>query len=117
MDFVVHGSGAGGAPGHSGPASAWAARAVPGDRVAIFDEGRIYTFDGRPSWQLLVGDESAAPAILGILRSSPEDVRVRAFVEVPTEADIQKQNMHAGVELNWIVQPIRDWRRACVDTW
>ncbi|MEK8070228.1 siderophore-interacting protein [Rhodococcoides navarretei] len=105
VDFVVHGSGAGGAPGHSGPASAWATRAVPGDRVAIFDEGRIYTFDGRSSWQLLVGDESAAPAILGILRSSPEDVRVRAFIEVPTEADIQKPNMHAGVELNWIVRP------------
>ncbi|MBY4129428.1 siderophore-interacting protein [Rhodococcus fascians] len=101
VDFVVHGT----ADGHSGPASSWAARAVPGDRVAILDEGRIYTFDGQSNWQLLVGDESAAPAILGILRSSPQDVRVRAFIEVPDEADIQKQDVPSGVDLQWIVRP------------
>ena len=107
VDFVVHGEvdGGGGTKGHSGPASSWATRAVPGDRVAIFDEGRIYTFQRQSSWQLLVGDESAAPAILGILRSLPADVRVKAFVEVPTEADIQKQDVHAGVEIEWIVRP------------
>ncbi|MGF0312931.1 siderophore-interacting protein [Rhodococcus sp. IEGM1428] len=116
VDFVVHGSGAGGTTqkdgsgaggpgGHSGPASVWAQKAAPGDRVAILDEGRIYTHDGRSSWQLLVGDESAAPAILGILRSSREDVRVKAFIEVPTEADIQKQDVQAGVEIQWIVRP------------
>ncbi|MDV6263578.1 siderophore-interacting protein [Rhodococcoides yunnanense] len=103
VDFVVHGSG--GTGGGSGPASAWAQKAAPGDRVAIFDEGRIYTVDGRSSWQLLVGDESAAPAVLGILRSLPEDVRVKAFIEVPTEADIAKQDMRAGVEIEWIVRP------------
>ncbi|OZC47358.1 hypothetical protein CH286_14475 [Rhodococcus sp. WWJCD1] len=105
VDFVVHGSGAGGSGGGSGPASVWAQKAAPGDRVAILDEGRIYTDDGRSSWQLLVGDESAAPAVLGILRSSREDVRVKAFIEVPTEADIQKQDMQAGVEIEWIVRP------------
>ena len=101
VDFVVHGT----PDGHAGQASSWATRAVPGDRVAIFDEGRIYTFDGRSSRQLLVGDESAAPAILGILRSSPEDVRITAFIEVPTDADIQKQDMPSGVDLQWIVRP------------
>ncbi len=112
VDFVVHGSGAGGTThksesgdAHAGPASTWAQNAAPGDHVAILDEGRVYTFDGHSGWQLLVGDESAAPAVLGILRSLPDDVRVRAFVEVPTEADIQKQDPQAGVEIEWIVRP------------
>ncbi|MCZ4520542.1 siderophore-interacting protein [Rhodococcus ruber] len=115
VDFVVHGSGAGGTTqnigsgaggtAHAGPASTWAQKAAPGDRVAILDEGRIYTFERQSSWQLLVGDESAAPAVIAILRSLPEDVRVKAFIEVPTEADIQKQDMQAGVEIDWIVRP------------
>ncbi|KQU61172.1 hypothetical protein ASG84_01130 [Rhodococcus sp. Leaf278] len=134
IDFVVHGSGAGGTTheygsgaggtthesgseaggtthesgsgdAQAGPASTWAQNAAPGDHVAIFDEGRIYTFERRSNWQLLVGDESAAPAILGILRSLPEDARVRAFIEVPSEADIQKQDLQAGVEIEWIVRP------------
>lgn len=108
VDFVVHGSGAG-ETSHSGeasgPASTWALRAAPGDRVAILDEGRIYSFERQSTWQLLVGDESAAPAVLGIVRSAPEDARVKAFIEVPTEADIQKQDTHAGVEIEWIVRP------------
>lgn len=103
VDFVAHG----GEHGEAGPASSWAAQAVPGDRVAILDEGRIYNPDTEPSWQLLVGDESAAPAILGILRSSPADLRAVVFVEVPTEADIQHQDVPPGVELNWIVRPDR----------
>ncbi|WP_415973301.1 siderophore-interacting protein [Rhodococcus sp. 077-4] len=102
VDFVVHGAEHG---GHAGPASSWAVRAAPGDHVAIFDEGRIYNPNTEASWQLLVGDESAAPAVLGILRSAPEDSRVRAFIEVPTEADIQKQDVPPGVELTWIVRP------------
>jgi len=101
VDFVVHGSEHG---GHAGPASSWAARAVPGDRVAILDEGRIYNPDTDASWQLLVGDESAAPAILGILRSSPEDLRAVVFIEVPTEADVQQHHVPPGVELKWIVR-------------
>lgn len=102
VDFVVHGGEHG---GRAGPASSWAAHAVPGDRVAILDEGRIYNPDTNPSWQLLVGDESAAPAILGILRSSPEDLRAVVFIEVPTEADVQDHHVPPGVELTWIVRP------------
>ncbi|MDV8021833.1 siderophore-interacting protein [Rhodococcus sp. IEGM 1330] len=102
VDFVVHGAEHG---GQAGPASSWAAHAVPGKRVAILDEGRIYNPDTNASWHLLVGDESAAPAILGILRSSPADLRAVVFLEVPTEADVQHQDVPPGVELNWIVRP------------
>ncbi|OZC97461.1 NADPH-dependent ferric siderophore reductase [Rhodococcus sp. 06-235-1A] len=113
VDFVVHGSGARGTThengtehdGHAGPASAWAQKAAPGDRVAIFDEGRIYNPSTEASWQLVVGDESAAPAVLGILRSSPEDLRAVAFIEVASEADIQPQEVPPGVALHWVVRP------------
>ena len=35
------------------------------------------------AWQLLVGDESALPAILGILDSAPTDLRAEVFIEIP----------------------------------
>ena len=101
VDFVVHGDEHG---GRAGPASSWATRAVPGDRVAILDEGRIYNPDGHATWQLLVGDESAVPAVLGILRSSAENVRTTAFLEVPTDADVQQQDLPSVVDLHWIVR-------------
>lgn len=103
IDFVVHGAGTD--HNSSGPGSSWALAARPGDSVAILDEGRIYNPTAANPWQLLVGDESAAPAVLGILRSSPAGSKSRAFIEVPTAEDIQEHDAADGVELTWVVRP------------
>ncbi|MZE78865.1 SIP domain-containing protein [Streptomyces sp. SID5475] len=94
IEFVVHGDAA--------PASGWALRAEPGEQVGIYDEGA--TFLPRPvdGWQLLVGDESALPAILAILDGAPADMRAHVFLEVPHASDIRRVAVPDGVELHWL---------------
>lgn len=64
IEFVAHGS--------DSPGSSWSLRAQPGDEVGIFDEGAMYAPPPANGWQLLVGDESALPAILASSNSNPQ---------------------------------------------
>ncbi|GAB2639076.1 siderophore-interacting protein [Prescottella soli] len=87
-----------------GPASAWADACAAGDTVGLLDEGLIYNPTPDARWHLLVGDESALPAIVGILRSVDPTLPVRAYVEVPHADDIQLVVVSDNVELNWLVR-------------
>jgi NADPH-dependent ferric siderophore reductase len=63
VDFVVHGD--------EGVAGPWASSAKPGD-VLVFDgPGGGYRPDPSADWHLLVGDESALPAIAASLEAVP----------------------------------------------
>jgi NADPH-dependent ferric siderophore reductase len=73
VDVVLHGN---------GPASDWARTAAPGDAVAVSGPGRGYAVDVDAPAYLLVGDESALPAINQLLDAIPAAVPVRALVEV-----------------------------------
>lgn len=97
IDFVRHGSG-----DDAGPASAWATSATPGGEVALLDEGLIHNPDPDARRYLLVGDESALPAIAGILESAPADVRGEAFLEIPHADDVQDVTVPAGMTLHWL---------------
>ncbi|MGH3453207.1 MAG: siderophore-interacting protein, partial [Nocardioidaceae bacterium] len=55
IDFVLHGD--------VGPASSWALRAEAGDWVGLLDQTAPYDPPAGTRWQLLVGDETALPAI------------------------------------------------------
>ncbi|MFF0266144.1 siderophore-interacting protein [Kribbella sp. NPDC004536] len=55
IDFVYHGD--------EGVAGPWAASAQPGDVLWFNGPGGGYTPDPEADWHLLVGDESALPAI------------------------------------------------------
>ncbi len=87
VDFVVHHD--------AGPAGAWAEGASIGDELIIVgpDERSPHSragIDWHPGTArrlLLAGDETAAPAISGILESLDPRCEVDAFVEVPTVAD------------------------------
>lgn len=74
IDFVVHGD-----IGLAGP---WAATAQPGDAMSLLGPGGAYAPAGDAAWHLLVGDESALPAIAAALEGMPAGARVKAFVEV-----------------------------------
>ncbi|MET0237626.1 MAG: siderophore-interacting protein [Kibdelosporangium sp.] len=76
IDFVLHGD--------SGPASAWACAAKSGDRLGLLSDGADYK-PADADWQLLVGDETAIPAISSML----EGLRTPAHVllEVADELD------------------------------
>lgn len=77
IDFVLHGD--------SGPASAWACAAKPGDRLGVLSDGAGYQA-GDADWQLLIGDETAVPAISAML----ENLRTPAHVllEVADQLDV-----------------------------
>ena len=110
IDFALHG--ADGSPGSTagGPASRWAVGAQPGDRVtllgpAIPDNGGV---DFRPpsgtDWTLLSGDETALPAIAGILEWLAPGSRAKVWIEVPHADDIQQLPTLAEADITWLVR-------------
>ncbi len=106
VDFVLHGV--------NGPASAWATQARPGDRLQMLAPNLAYAGNpGGYEWKppqgvrnvLLVGDETALPAIAGILEAlavTQPDLAVQAFIEVPLQADCLEVRHGSGVELHWL---------------
>ncbi|WP_181309800.1 siderophore-interacting protein [Nocardioides campestrisoli] len=106
VDIVLHVG-----DGEHGPGSDWAAQAKPGDRVIGLAPRRGQAFGGveflpgAATELLLVGDETAVPAVAGILRDLPSDARGAAFLEVPLEADFLPDVVAPdGVELTWIAR-------------
>jgi NADPH-dependent ferric siderophore reductase len=97
VDFVLHGD--------EGAASAWAARAEPGDRVGVLDQGVTFAPPPGTRWQLLVGDETALPAIAGVLRTLPAGVPTRVYVELPSPQDAQPLRISRDVHVTWLARP------------
>lgn len=100
VEFVTHGD--------EGPASAWVQAATKGDEVGIFTEGVCHQPDDAAAWQILVGDESAVPAILAILEHSPADLRAQVYLEVPTSADIREVAAPPDVNVQWLARDHHD---------
>lgn len=74
IDFVVHGD--------DGVAGPWAAAAKPGDTLLVNGPGGAYRPDPAADWHLLVGDESAMPAIIAALDALPPDATARVVLMV-----------------------------------
>jgi NADPH-dependent ferric siderophore reductase len=90
FDFVLHGD--------HGPASKWAANAQPGDELIFVGPSPAYRPDPAADWHLLIGDETAIPAIEAIMRALP-GATIRAFVEVENaeeEQDLDVTWVHRG---------------------
>lgn len=106
VDFVLH--------GESGPASAWATHAHPGDRLQLVAPNAAFPGDpGGYEWRppaavrhvLLIGDETALPAIAGIVEqlAEREDAPVvQAFLEIPTEQDALPMSCGPLTRLHWL---------------
>ncbi|TQK43454.1 NADPH-dependent ferric siderophore reductase [Streptomyces sp. SLBN-118] len=94
IDFVVHGD-----EGLAGP---WAARAQVGDIMRITGPGGGYAPAPEADWHLLVGDESALPAIAVALERMPSGAVVHALVEVAGPEEEQKIVTPDGVEITWV---------------
>ncbi len=89
-------------PGEPTPAgAAWALTAKPGDQVGFLDEGYAYVPTPDATWQLLVGDESALPAILAIMESSADTLPTEAFIEVPAVEDVRHE-VPASATIHWL---------------
>jgi NADPH-dependent ferric siderophore reductase len=97
LDFVVHGD--------SGVAGPWAASAQPGDMLVLTGPGSGYRPSPDADWHLLVGDESALPAIAASLEVLPAGTPavVRLLCDGPdcelpldSAADLDLRWLHRG---------------------
>jgi NADPH-dependent ferric siderophore reductase len=79
VDFVVHAG--------YGPAAAWAQAAEPGAWVGVSEPGGRWE-PQTADFHVVIGDESALPAIATVLDALPE-ATVRGFVEVADAAEEQ----------------------------
>ncbi|WP_282852906.1 siderophore-interacting protein [Gulosibacter sediminis] len=106
VDLVVH-------PGGTGPASRWLEGAAEGDELVLL--GPDARFDGEPGGvdfvpparteqYLLIGDETAAPAIAVMLEQLPADARGVAVVEVESAADAAYFPAHPGFEVRAVAR-------------
>lgn len=94
LDVVVHGD-----EGVGGP---WAARAEAGDVLVLEGPGGGYRPDPDADWHLLVGDESALPAIAASLEAVPAGRRavVRLVCDGPDhEVDLPSP---ADLDVGWL---------------
>jgi NADPH-dependent ferric siderophore reductase len=102
VDFVLH-------EGH-GPAAAWAEGAEPGDFVGVSDPGGRYRPDPTAAAHLVIGDESALPAIATVLealaapppRGAGPDVPIEVFVEVANAAEEQPLPTGPTTRAHWL---------------
>ena len=78
IQFLLHGE---------GPASAWAERAKPGDRIAVAGPGGRFSLEPATDHWWLAADESAIPAVGTLLDALPESVTVDAHIEVDGPED------------------------------
>lgn len=103
VDFVLH--------GETGPASRWAIRAAPGHRVVVIGPNAAYPGPtGGQEWAppagaahlLLVGDETAVPAVTTIAEALSGEVRATVLLEVPGPGDVLPLHVRPGVEVIWL---------------
>lgn len=72
IEFALH---------EAGPATAWAAQAAPGQQLGIGGPRGSFVIPTQFDWHLLIGDETALPAIARRLEELPEGTRVAALIE------------------------------------
>lgn len=102
VDFVLHGSAA---EGTAGPASRWAETCTPGEHVLIIDEGLTFNPERGTDRVLLVGDETALPAIASIAASVPAHATGTAIIEVPSLDDALDFAHPEGLSVEWVLRP------------
>ena len=94
LDFVIHGD-----EGLAGP---WAARAQAGDQITFMGPGGAWGPRADAQVHLLVGDDSALPAVAAALEALPRDARAEVFLEVPDAASRQELAETSATTVHWI---------------
>lgn len=93
IDFVLHGD---------GPASTWAAQAAPGQILNIAGPRASMVVPDIFDSYLLVGDETAIPAIGRRLEELPAGRQVLAVIQIEDEQERQPLPSQAQVEVIWV---------------
>ena len=92
LQFVLHGA---------GPASEWAERAAPGDKIAVAGPGGRFVLDETvPHWWI-AGDESAIPAVATLLEALPASATADVHLEVADADDEIAFDAAAKATVTW----------------
>ncbi|WP_394940234.1 siderophore-interacting protein [Psychromicrobium sp. YIM B11713] len=106
VDFVLHPPVNG---GPAGPAASWAEQAAVGEKMVLIGPnglaGPCLGIEFKPGASrrlLLVGDETAVPAIAAIVESLDPETTGTVILEVPDAADFQDFRAPDGVSIQWL---------------
>lgn len=93
LDMGVHGD---------GPAARWARSAVPGSRLGVAGPRGSAILPDSFAWNLLIGDETALPAIARRLDELPDTVDAVVIVEVDDALCEIELRRRAGFDVRWV---------------
>ena len=93
LDFVIH---------DAGPATTWAAQARPGQPLGVGGPRGSFIIPTQFDWHLLVGDETALPAIGRRLEELPKETRALVVAEIDGPAEEQTFQSAAPFEVAWV---------------
>lgn len=88
----------------SGLASDWAFSCEIGSPVAFAGPKSSARVNHEVDWHLLMGDETAMPAIERWLEEAPDATRARVFIEVPAAEDQRELATAADAEITYLVR-------------
>ncbi|HBS41653.1 MAG TPA: NADPH-dependent ferric siderophore reductase [Oceanospirillales bacterium] len=95
LDFAVH---------DAGPATAWAMLAQPGDWIDIGGPRASQKISGDIRHWLLIGDETALPAIARRIEELGNDDQVTALVSIAEDGDQQTFSSRAVLDSHWLTR-------------
>jgi len=93
IDFALH---------DAGPATQWAEQAKPGDIVGVGGPRGSFIVPTEFDWHLLIGDDTALPAIARRLAELPAGARAVVLAEVDSAADEIPFETQAELTLRWV---------------
>ncbi|MFN8151124.1 MAG: siderophore-interacting protein [Solirubrobacterales bacterium] len=86
----------------TGSGGRWASEAKPGDALVFTGPAGSYRPDPEADWHLMIGDESALPAIGASLEAVPAGVPVAVRVVVDGPADEIELSSTGDLDLRWL---------------
>ena len=92
IQFLLHGT---------GPASEWAQRAKPGDKLAVAGPGGRFSLEPAADYWWLAADESAIPAVGTLLEALPETTAADVHIEVDGPDDEVEFAAPAKTTISW----------------
>lgn len=92
IDFALH---------LAGPATRWAEQAAPGQRLGVGGPRGSFIVTTNFDWHLLIGDDTALPAISRRLTELPTGARAIVIAEVDSAADQVDLPSAANVQIVW----------------
>jgi NADPH-dependent ferric siderophore reductase len=93
IEFALH---------DSGPATAWAAQARPAQILGVGGPRGLFIIPEDFEWHVLIGDETALPAINRRLEELPSGVRAIVVAEVDSIAEQQQFATAAQLDTIWL---------------